>query len=118
MVSFDNYQRTKNVSLFLSFDMNLTLTHTNIFFEQINSLDSKSKELVRSKIELIKLNPFRFKRIKSSRFNRVFRVRFSLRGIETRLIYVILGQKIILVCLFDRDKGYNDLEKMLAKINT
>ena len=97
--------------------MNLILTHTDLFLEQVSKLDSKAKEIVKSKIELIKLNPFRFKRINSTRFNRVFRVRFNLNGIETRLIYVIFEQKIILVCLFDRAKGYNDLEKMLEKVN-
>jgi len=97
--------------------MSLTLGHTDLFLEQVAVLDEKSKALVRSKIELIKLNPFRFKRINSKRFNRVFRVRFNLKAVETRLIYVIFEQKIILVCLFDRDKGYNNLEKMLAKVN-
>jgi len=96
--------------------MNLVLVHTNFFLEQVNSLDSKSKELVKSKIFLIKTNPFRFKRIHSRKFNRIFRVRFCLNGIDTRLIYVIFEQKIILVCLFDRSKGYSKLEKMLDKV--
>jgi len=97
--------------------MNLILTHTDIFLEQVSSLDLKSKELIKSKIELIKINPFRFKRINSKKFNRVFRVRFNLKGVETRLVYVIFEQKIVLICLFDRDKGYNDLEKLLAKVD-
>ena len=96
--------------------MNLILVHTDFFLEQVSSLDLKSKELIKSKITLIKSNPFRFKKVNSKRFSRVFRVRFNLNGIDTRLIYVIFGQKIILVCLFDRDKGYDNLEKMLAKV--
>ncbi len=97
--------------------MKLILVHTDGFIGQVNFLDAKSKELIKSKIELIKQNPFRFKRINSERFNRVFWVRVNLNGVETRLIYVVFGQKIILVCLLDRNKGYADLEKMLVKVN-
>ncbi len=39
----------------------------------------------------------------------------TLDGKERRLIYVIIKDIVFLVCIFDRDKGYRDLEKFLAK---
>ncbi|MEK6972594.1 MAG: hypothetical protein AABW72_00950 [archaeon] len=89
---------------------------TEFFVKQISSLDLNSKKLIKNKIDLIKENPFHFKRIHSKRFNKVFRVRLNIQGKETRLIYVVLEPNIILVCLLDRNKDYCDLEKYLAKI--
>lgn len=96
--------------------MNFEICSTELFLEQLKEFDSSAKELIKSKIDLIKQNPFRFKRINSKKFSRVFRVRLSINSIDTRLIYVIIKSKIILVCLFDRSKGYFKMEKMLAKM--
>ena len=84
--------------------------------EQLDSLDGKSKRIVLEKIKLVEENPFRFKAIHSRLFRKVFRVRLSLKGKETRLIYVVLEPNIIIVCLLERKKNYKDLEKYLAKI--
>jgi len=87
-----------------------------VILEQLNALDEKSKRTVWEKIKLIEENPFHFKRIHSKRFRKVFRVRMSVQGKETRLIYVIIEPNIIIACLLDRKKDYKDLEKYLAKI--
>ena len=42
----------------------------------------------------------------------------NIGGKETRLIYVVLGSKIILVCLLPRSKEYKNLENYLSKIQT
>lgn len=86
------------------------------FTEQISNLDEKSKRVINDKIRLIKENPFRYKKVHSKQYSRVFSVRFSIERKETRMIYVILGQKIILVCLLDRKHDYKDLEKYLLNI--
>ena len=88
----------------------------DFFLKQVEKLDEKSKKLIEEKIELIKENPFRFKRIHSKKFNKVFRVRLNLHGRETRLIYVVLEPNILIVCLLERKKKYRDLEKYLSKI--
>ena len=85
------------------------------FNKQISKLDSKSKKIIYDKIQLIKQNPYRFKRIHSKKYSRIFRVRFNINKKETRLIYVVINPNIILVCLLDRKKDYNDLEKSLKK---
>lgn len=96
--------------------MKFELVSTEFFQQQFDKLPEKYKRLIKKKVKLIEKSPFRFKKIHSKSYSRVFRVRVNIEGKETRLIYVVLGLKIILVCLFDRTKGYKDLESYLAKI--
>jgi len=96
--------------------MSFEIKALKTFLQQAKLLDEKSKRVIRKKIELIKTNPFRFKRIYSKRFNKVFRVRLSIEGKETRLIYAVIEPNVIIVCLLERKKDYKDLEKYLAKI--
>ncbi len=86
------------------------------FVEQIKDLNEQSKRIINDKIELIKQNPYRYKRINSKQYSKVFRIRFSIEKRETRLIYVVIEPQIILVCLIDRKNDYKDLEKYLNKI--
>ena len=96
--------------------MNYELTATEFFIKQVSKLPKKDKHLIKEKIELIKLNPYRFKAIHSKKFSKVFRVRMKIKGKETRLIYVVLEPKIIIACLLSRKNDYKDLEKYLSKI--
>lgn len=96
--------------------MSYEIAATKIFLEQIEKLNAKNKKQIENKIDLIKQNPFRFKAIHSKLFSRVFRVRLNIDSKETRLIYILLGSKIILVCLLDRSGDYKDLESYLAKV--
>ena len=89
--------------------MSFEVIASKFFLKQIKELDSKSKKLIHNKIQLIKENPSRNKKIHSNKFSRVFRVRLNINGKEKRLVYVILSPKIILVCLIDRDENYKDL---------
>ncbi len=96
--------------------MKFDIKATEVFQRQFDKLSEKYKLQIQKKVELIEVNPFRFKPINSRLYSRVFRVRLNIEGKETRLIYVVLGSKIILVCLLDRSKDYKDLEKYLEKI--
>ncbi len=96
--------------------MSFKIKALDFFLRQIEKLDEKSKRIIKQKIQIIKENPFKFKRIHSKRFNRVFRVRLNLKGKETRLIYVVLEPNIVIVCLLERKNDYRDLEKYLSKI--
>jgi len=89
---------------------------TEFFLEQIKDLPKKYKRQIRNKIKLVEQKPFRFKRIHSKKFSKLFRIRMKIKGKEVRLIYVIIGQKIILVCILDRSKNYKDLERYLSKM--
>jgi len=96
--------------------MSYKIKALNIFSKQISDLDKTSKRIIYDKIQLIKQNPYRFKRVHSKNFSKVFRVRLNIKQKETRLIYTIIEPSIILVCLLDRKKDYKDLEKYLKKI--
>lgn len=88
------------------------------FKKQFDELPEKYRKQIKKKVELIEQNPFRFKAIHSKLYSRVFRVRLNIESREIRLIYVVLGSKIILVCLLVRAKEYDDLETYLSKIKT
>ncbi|MEK6957382.1 MAG: hypothetical protein AABW99_00150 [archaeon] len=96
--------------------MTFAIKLSPVVVEQLNALDEKSKKTIWEKIKLIEENPFHFKKIHSQRFRKVFRVRMSIQGKETRLIYVVLEPNIIIACLLERKRDYNDLEKYLKKI--
>ena len=96
--------------------MNFKIIPSNQFNNHIKQLDKKSKRIIHDKIRLIKENPYRYKIIRSKKYSKVFRIRFSIDNRETRLIYVILEPNIILVCLLDRKHDYKDLEKYLSRI--
>ena len=96
--------------------MSFGIIPSNDFNKQIFELDSKSKKIIYDKIQLIKQNPYRFKRIHSKRHSRIFRVRFNINKKEMRLIYVVINPNIILVCLLHRKRDYKDLEKYLKKV--
>ena len=96
--------------------MKFELVATEFFIEQIKDLDRKSKDQINEKIGLISSDPFRFKRIRSKTMHNVFRVRLNLPSKEMRLIYAVLSQNIILVCLLNRESDYTDLEKCLQEL--
>ena len=96
--------------------MDFEIIGTGFFQNQIRGLDDKSKRILKDKIRLIKMNPFRYKRVHSKKFSRVHRVRLAIEDKSTRLVYAIVGKRIFLACLLDRDKDYKDLEKSLREI--
>jgi mRNA-degrading endonuclease RelE of RelBE toxin-antitoxin system len=96
--------------------MTFAIKLSQVIVEQLDALDEKSKETAREKIKLIEENPFRFKKIHSTRFRKAFRIRLNIQGKETRLIYVVIEPNIIIACLLERKKDYRDLEKYLSKL--
>ncbi|MBT4135369.1 hypothetical protein HOD75_02330 [archaeon] len=96
--------------------MKYNIIPSNQFLKQLKSINPRNRKIIENKIDLIKQNPYRYKKIHSKKFSRVFRIRFNILGSETRLIYVLIEPNIILVCLLDRKKDYKDLEKYLSKI--
>jgi len=96
--------------------MDFEIIGTGFFQNQIKGLDDKSKRILRDKIRLMKMNPFRYKRVHSKKFSRVHRVRLTIEDKSARLAYSIVGKRIFLACLLDRDKDYKDLEKSLKEI--
>ena len=93
--------------------MNFEVVATDYFVKQLEGLSEKTKRIIKSKIDLVKLDPFRYKRIHSKHFSHVYRIRLNIENEETRLVYALLGNKIVFVCLLDRKHDYRAMEKYL-----
>jgi len=89
---------------------------TPLLLGQMEEFDKKTRRLIYNKINLLETNPFRNKAVNSKSYNHVFRIRFSYRGEEKRLIYVVIKDKVFLCFILDRSKGYTDLEAYFRKI--
>ena len=66
--------------------------------------------IINKKLDLLEINPFRFKFISGKRF--VFAIKIRLNG-NKRLIYKVEPslRKVLIFGLFERGKGYKDFEK-------
>jgi hypothetical protein len=80
-----------------------------IFLKQIEGLCPDAARILENKIRMLVLNPYRFKRL----YDNVFRIRFTDRRKEKRMVYKLDGLDIKLVCILDRDKDYRDLRKYI-----
>ncbi len=95
--------------------MEYTLIPSHFFLEQIEELTPESKKLLSDKFELIKINPFRYKRIEGYDLF-IFRIRFEDNRKEKRVIYLVDKPNVKILCILDRDKEYKDLRKYLKKL--
>ncbi|MDP3727850.1 MAG: hypothetical protein Q8R18_00180 [bacterium] len=92
--------------------MDYVLKPSNFFLEQLDDLSEDSKKLIDNKLQLVKINPYRNKRIEGySLF--LFRIRFEDNRKEKRVIYLVDKPSIKILCILDRDKEYKDLKKYL-----
>lgn len=95
--------------------MTYTLCPSDFFLEQIDELTEGAKKLIEEKLILVKINPYRYKRIKGYKLF-LFRIRFSDNGREKRVIYLVEKPFVKILCILDRNKEYNDLRKYLKKL--
>jgi mRNA-degrading endonuclease RelE of RelBE toxin-antitoxin system len=93
-------------------DSGYELIPSKFFLNQLDDLDDSSKKLLKEKVLLVKINPYRYKRIKGYDLF-LFRIRFEDGRKEKRLIYLLEKPKIKVLCILDRDKEYKDLKKFL-----
>ena len=96
--------------------MNYNLRFLEYFRKQLENFDNKSKKIIHEKIEFIKQNPYRNKRVHSKTFSKAFRIRLNINKKELRMIYVVVEPDVVLVCFLDREKNYTDLEKYLRQL--
>ena len=95
--------------------MNYTLVPTEFFLNQINELSNEAKYIIEKRLELVKVNPFRNKKIKGYGLF-LFRIRFEDNKKEKRIIYLVDKPKVYVLCILDRDKEYKDLKKYLKSL--
>ena len=95
--------------------MEYILKPSLFFLEQVDELSDKAASIVDDKLKLLKINPFRFKRIEGHDLF-LFRIRFEDNNKEKRIIYLVNKPNVELICILDRDKDYKDLRKYLKKL--
>ena len=95
--------------------MEFILRSSEIFAEQIDELSEKARRIIEEKLLMLKINPFRFKRIEGHSLF-LFRIRFEDNRKEKRVIYLIDKPYVEVLCILDRDKEYKDLNKYLQKL--
>lgn len=92
--------------------MEYILKPTEFFMQQAGELSDKAARILEEKLRLIKINPFRNKRIHGYGIF-LFRIRFEDSHKEKRAIYLVDKPFVKLLCILDRDNEYNDLNKYL-----
>ncbi len=95
--------------------MDYELIPSHFFLQQLNDLSENAKTQLNDKLRLVKINPFRNKRIHGYNLF-LFRIRFEDNRKEKRIIYLIDKPKVKLLCILDRDREYKDLKKYLEKL--
>ena len=91
---------------------------TKFLLEQIKDYDDKTKKIIFDKKELLKINPFRYKKVHTESYRHVFSIKFSDKGEAKRLIYIVLGNVVFLCFILDRSKDYKDLERYFKRISS
>ena len=95
--------------------MEYILQPTELFLEQLDELSDESCKLIEEKLNLLKINPFRFKRIEGYKLF-LFRIRFEDNRKEKRIIYLVDKPYVKILCILDRDKEYKDLKRYLSRL--
>ena len=95
--------------------MEYELKPSHFFLQQIDELSDKAKRVVENRLKLVKVNPFRNKRIRGYNLF-LFRIRFEEQHREKRAIYLVDKPFVKLLCILDRDKEYKDLKKYLKML--
>lgn len=95
--------------------MEYELKPSHFFLQQIDELSDETKRVVENRLRLVKVNPFRNKRIHGYNLF-LFRIRFEEHHKEKRVIYLVDKPYVKLICILDRDKEYNDLKKYLKSL--
>ena len=95
--------------------MNFEILPTEFFIKQLEDLAPQAKSLLAKKLELVKSNPFRNKKIEGYNLF-LFRIRFEDGRKEKRLIYLVDKPKVYVLCILDCDKEYKELKKYLKAL--
>ena len=91
------------------------LKPSQFFLEQVEKLSNKAVRIVEEKVKLLKINPFRNKRIHGLNLF-LFRIRFEDERREKRVIYLVDKPYVKIICIIDRDSEYKKLRKYLKQL--
>jgi len=93
-------------------DSNFKLEYTTFFAKQWDNYDSKTRDIIKEKLRLLRDNPFRYPTHKG--YLRVRKVKVNIEGKYQRLMYAVHipeSNHILILGVFARDMDYRDFEK-------
>ena len=96
--------------------MTFEIKATGFLLKRVGKYDEKTKKIIFDKKELLKINPYRYKKVNTDSYRHVFSIKFSHKAESKRLIYIVLENIIFLCFILDRSKGYKDLDRYFKKI--
>jgi len=94
--------------------MKFNIEATDEFYKQLDELDEKTKRILDNKLQLLKENPYRFKKLQGYKL-KLFRIRFNVHDKAVRLVYTIIEPNVVLICFIARKKDYKDLTNYLKQ---
>ena len=94
--------------------MEYDIIPSKFFLEQIDELSDEAAKLIKEKLLLAKINPYRFKKIEGYKLF-LFRIRFEDDRKEKRVIYLVDKPKVKVLCILDRSSEYKQLRKFLKR---
>jgi len=89
---------------------------SHFFLQQAEELSDEAARIVKDRLRLVKINPFRNKKIEGYDLF-LFRIRFGDNKREKRVIYLVDKPYVKLICILDRDDDYKDLRKYLKSLS-
>lgn len=92
--------------------MGYILKPSQFFLEQCGELSDKAARIVEDKLRLLKVNPFRNKKLEGYPLF-LFRVRFEDNQKEKRVVYLVDKPEVKIICIIERDSGYKKLRTFL-----
>ena len=95
--------------------MKYTLKPSWFFLRQLDDIEDKTLKIIQDKLNLVKRNPYRYKRIYGYNLL-LFRIRFEDKRKEKRVIYLVKKPFVKIICILDRNKEYKDLKKYLRRL--
>lgn len=93
--------------------MSFSLRPSKLFLSQIRELPENERLLIAQKLELAKLNPFRYKALHVPGLTKVFEIKITLAGLYSRIIYTLHDSEIRIECIINRKNDFKDLLKLL-----
>ena len=87
---------------------------SHFFLEQLDELSDEVLRVIDTKLRLVKINPYRFKRIEGYDLF-LFRIRFADGRKAKRVIYLVEKPLVKVLCILDRSSEYKQLRKFLKR---
>ncbi|MDP2717647.1 MAG: hypothetical protein Q8P02_02805, partial [Candidatus Micrarchaeota archaeon] len=94
-------------------EMKHSLKPSRLFLKQVRELNEQERRLVAEKLELAKLNPFRYKALHGPGLTKVFEIKATLDGLYSRIIYFLDGPEIKIAGIINRKNEFKDLMRLL-----